>query len=453
MRLRSAMMIAAAALAWTTSTVAQTIPPAATRADERLRLSGATRVRYEAVDGQARPGFNRRDDLLSLRTSLLAEYDADTVKFVAELRDSRVYAADRDTPLSTGEVNALEFVQASAEARFGGVAGTDSAATIRAGRFLVDLGSRRLVAANEYRNTTNSFTGVRGDLATADWRGTLITLLPQVRRPDDAGSLLDNAVAVDRESFALVLWGGVVSRTRALGPATVELSFYHLGERDRPGRPTRDRSLDTAGLRVIRDPSPGGFDYEVEGVAQRGRAAAGTSATTRRQDVRAWFVHAEAGYSLAGNWKPRLSVEYDHASGDRRGETYGRFDTLFGTRRGDLAPSGLYSAVGRANLISPGLRLEVAPNARTDAFVGYRALWLASRFDAFSVTGVRDPDGRSGRFAGHQLDARVRHQLTKTLRLEADAVLLAKGGFLRDAPNAPPGRWTKYVSLNATTTF
>lgn len=27
-------------------------------------------------------------------------------------------------------------------------------------------------------------------------------------------------------------------------------------------------------------------------------------------------------------------------------------------------------------------------------------------------------------------------------------VVLAKGRFLREAPNAPPGRWMRYVSLN-----
>jgi hypothetical protein len=39
------------------------------------------------------------------------------------------------------------------------------------------------------------------------------------------------------------------------------------------------------------------------------------------------------------------------------------------------------------------------------------------------------------------------------LRLELDAVLLAKGRFLRDAPNAPPGRWTRYLSMNATAQY
>ena len=82
-----------------------------------------------------------------------------------------------------------------------------------------------------------------------------------------------------------------------------------------------------------------------------------------------------------------------------------------------------------------------------------RPLWLAARDDAFSTTGVRDASGRSGRYAGTQFDARLRHRLTESITLEADGVLLAKGQFLREAPNAPPGRWTRYLSLNVTTTF
>lgn len=417
-----------------------------------LAVSATSRLRAEAIDGQARAGFNESDELLNLRTTLLAEYDAGAVKLAAELWDSRVYGADRGTPVSTNEVNALELVQAFAEVRLPGLAGPGSATTLQLGRFLLNLGSRRLVAADDYRNTTNGYTGARADVVpAAGWRATLLYTLPQQRRPDDPDAVRDNRVRVDREGFDLVLWGGLVSRAQALGPATLELSFFHLGERDRPGRPTRDRSLDTAGLRLIRDPTPGAFDVEVEGIVQRGRAA--IAATAPRQHVRAWFLHADAGYTFAGGWKPRLSVEYDHASGDGRSGRYGRFDTLFGMRRADLAPAGLYNAIARTNLVSPGLRVEATPDRRTDWFAGYRPMWLAARDDAFSSTGVRDPAGRSGRFAGHQLDARLRHRLAPTLLLEADLVLLAKGRFLRDAPNAPPGRWTRYLSLNAVASF
>ena len=84
----------------------------------------------------------------------------------------------------------------------------------------------------------------------------------------------------------------------------------------------------------------------------------------------------------------------------------------------------------------------------------YRAMWLAAEVDAFSTTGVRDASGRSGDFAGHQVEARLRYWIVPArLRFEFDGLLLRKGQFLRDAPNAPPGRWTRYGSFNLTTSF
>lgn len=427
---------------------------AQTAAEDGFTLSGSTRVRVEAIDGQARAGFNEADELLNLRTTLIAQYRDGPVRLVAELWDSRVYGDEQGTPVTTGEVNTLELVQAFAEVKAPGLVGDGSTATITTGRFVMNLGSRRLVAADDYRNTTNGYTGVRADLASRDgWSATLIYTLPQQRRPDDLPRLRRNAVAFDHEGFDLVLWGGLVSRARAIGAATVETSFFHLGERDEPGRPTRDRSLNTASLRIIRDPAPAHVDGELEAIVQRGHASTGLAANAARQEVRAWFVHADAGYTLTDPWKTRLSVEYDHASGDKPGGSYGRFDTLSGMRRADLAPAGLYNAVLRSNIVSPGLRVETVPSKRTDLMATLRPMWLAAREDSFSSTGVRDVSGRSGRFAGTQFDGRVRHLLTPWLRLELDAVLLAKGRFLRDAPNAPAGRWTRYVSMNATATF
>jgi hypothetical protein len=70
-------------------------------------------------------------------------------------------------------------------------------------------------------------------------------------------------------------------------------------------------------------------------------------------------------------------VELDRAHCDRRGGRNGRFDTLFGMRRADLAPAGLYNAIARTNILKPGIRLEVTPSKRLDAFAVYRAMWVA----------------------------------------------------------------------------
>ncbi len=440
-------------------TASVTAPARAAEADDGLRVTGNVRLRVEAIDGQARPGFDSSDTLVNLRTQVLAQYRSGPIRVVAEIHDSRVWNADPGTPVTTSEVNTLEPVQAFVGYDLGPVLGPGTKVSVQGGRFTLALGSRRLIAADEYRNTVNSNTGVRVDIAgRRGLQATLIYALPAMRLPDDAASLRSGKVELDRESFDAVLWGGIVSRSvsraGAAVPVTAELGFFHFGERDAPGRPTRDRSLSTASARVIADPRPGHADGEAEVMVQWGHTRTSLAATAPELPVRATFFHADAGYTFTGPWRPRLSIEFDYASGAGSGGRYGRFDTLFGMRRGDFAPSGIYNAVTRANIVTPGIRLETASDRRLDLLATYHPMWLADSRDSFATTGVRDASGRSGSFAGHQFDARLRYWLLpRHLRLELDGVLLAKGRFLTDAPNAPPGRTTRYVSFNLSALF
>ena len=412
------------------------------------------RLRYETVDGQVRPGFNASDDLLDLRTIVAATYKSGPFRAGAEVYDSRSWLGNSRTPISTNEVNALELVSAWVGADFTNPFGAGTSLAVRAGRMQIDLNSRRLVAADDYRNTTNGFTGLRADIGVKSVKATLIYVLPQQRRPDDLSSVLDNKVRFDHEGFDQVLWGGIVSRPKTLGAATVELGFFHLGEHDTTGRPTRDRSLNTIDARVIRNPGAGVIDYELEGIYQLGRISTSTLTGAPRVPVSAWFMHADVGYTFADAWKTHIMAELDAASGDKAGGNYTRFDSLFGMRRADLGPVGLYNVVARTNVITPGVRIETVPSKRIDLMMSYRLLWLAEATDAFSGTGVRDATGSSGRFAGQQFDARVRTWIVpERLRFEVDGVWLAKGRFLTSAPNAPSSGDSKYLSLNLTAAF
>lgn len=416
-------------------------------------FSGTVRLRYENIDGQVRPGFNGQDDVLSLRTTLAAERKQGPLRLFAEMYDSRIYSADPRSPISTNEVNTLELVQAYGELQLD--AGALGPAKLQAGRFMLNLGSRRLVAADDYRNTTNGYTGLRADFAPAGVKTTLIYVMPQVRRPDDIDSLLDNKQYPDTESTDLVLWGGMASKAKAIGGATLEASYYHVEERDTRHQATRDRSLDTFGARLVRDPAVGEWDYEIEAYGQTGTVSSSTAPNAAELDVRAGFFHVDVGYTMTGAWSPRISGEFDYASGDDEGARYGRFDTLFGMRRADFGPSGIYAAIGRTNLVTPAVRLEVTPSPRLDAFAAYRPMWLASKTDSFSTTGVRDASGRSGSFAGHQLEGRVRYwAVPDRIRLEANLLWLMKGDFLTDAPNAPhTGDSSTYVALSSVVSF
>ncbi len=410
------------------------------------------RLRYEALGGQVRPGFNASDDLISLRTTLMAEYHKGPLRIGAEMYDSRAWGGNLRSPISSNDVNALEVVQAYAviEGHSEGLGAT----RLQAGRMVLNLGSRRLVAADDFRNTTSGYTGLRLDMAPLGMKTTLIFFEPQVRLPERIDALLENRQRIDRESRHLTLWGGVVARPRTLGKALLEASYFRLDESDAPGRPTRDRQLDNFGARVILDPAVGHWDYELEAIGQTGEVSRGLAPADPTLKVRAGFLHADVGYTFAHPWRPRVSAEFDLATGDKAAGRFGRFDTLFGLRRGDFSPSGIFAAIGRANILTPGLRVEIAPSPRWDAFMTTRVMWLAAREDSFSTTGVRDPSGRSGRFAGTQIEGRVRYWIVpERLRAEVNGVWLDKGRFLRRAPNAPATGDSRFLAMSVIRSF
>jgi len=423
------------------------VPVGAVVAAPTFRHAGSARARYEALSGQSRAGFKAADELMSFRTIVGGELDTGVFRFGAELTDSRAYLADRNTAVSNTEVNALEpselYVGADFE-EFGA----------QAGRFKMNIGSRRLVSSDDYRNTGSSVTGVRLDGRVAGgWSGTAWYVLPDVRLPDDIDSILDNDIRLDTASGHAVLWGGIVTSPRRIAGGAMDLTYVKFRESDAPGRPTRDRDLDTWSLRWFRDAAPGRWDYEFETMRQGGRSRTGTAASAALRTVDATFHHVRIGYQWDAPWKPRVAAEYDRSSGDSGSDRIRRFDTLQGSRRPDLAPSGLYGQIARANISAPGVRLELTPNARTDVMATWKWLYLASRTDSFSTTGVRDATGRSGNHAGEQLDVRARYWLVpKTLRFEFDGVVLFKGRFLETAPNARPGD-TRFYSLNLTYSF
>jgi hypothetical protein len=377
------------------------------------------------------------------------------LRFVGEVYDSRAYGGKPGTALTSNDVNVLEPVQAYVALDIPDPFGAKSKAAITAGRMMLNIGSRRLVAADDYRNTTTSYTGLRADVALSQgFTATAIVVAPQFRLPGDAASVHDNRQALDLETDDLLLFGGVASAPLSIGGGRIEGSYFGLRERDAPDRPTRDRRLETFGLRLYRDPAPARFDYDVEVIGQTGHVSDSLAVNAQRLDVAAGFVHAEAGHQWADPWKTRLSAEFDWASGDDAGPKYRRFDTLFGMRRAEFAPSGILAAIGRANIAMPGVRVEIAPGERLDAFASIHRLYLASATDSFTNTGVRDASGNAGRHGGDLFDCRVRYWLVpNALRLEVDYTFIAKGRFLRDAPNAPAGGDTQYLSLNATWTF
>jgi hypothetical protein len=403
----------------------ETAPP---KDDTGLIISASSRVRYETVDGRPRPMFATAEDSWEIRTGVAVEYGPGPLAIGGELIDSRAYSNSLDSQIGKDDVNALELPQAYFKLRLDHNYGPVGKLSVEGGRFLINFGASRLIGTDEYRNTVNGFTGLRFDATPHE--GTDVTLfyvLPQERLPDTQAEIVDNKVVWDRETFDDVLFGANVAIKKAIAGGEVDLAYYRLAESDTPGRATADRHLHTFDVRFARDAKAGKPDWDVEGAYQFGRDAPSTSATAVVSPVSSGFAHGALGYTWDIPLKPRLGVFYDYASG--------RFDTLFGSRRDDLGPSGTYAVLARQNISAPGVRLEAKPGTRFELLADYRLVWLASRTDAFDS--ITDATGHSGSYAGSQFEGRLRYWLVpKHLRLESNFAVFDKGDFLRTAPTA-----------------
>jgi hypothetical protein len=405
-------------------------------APEWLSISGSYRVRYEYMENTFRVIGPAQDEILVSRLRLHARASGEQFYGGLEFEDARAWLHEDLTPVGNDDVNALEPLRIYVGYRTKDL-------DIQAGRMTMDVGSRRLVSRNRMRNTTNAFTGVQVTWNIPDrYAMHAFLTMPVARLPNnlERDRLRNNEFELDQEHRERIFWGLHLSGVR-VGNA-VDTEWYLLGikEEDRPGLPTRNRDFVTLGTRWRR--TAGTWAFEFEGAIQDGK----NRATILPIDVtdldhRAWFAHLDVTRKLAGEWQPRIILRFDYASGDKDPDDgeWNRFDTLFGDRRWEFGPTGIYGALTRSNILSPGAALRLQPRESTDVRLDYRAAWLASDRDFMPTAGLRDRDGNSGSFIGHQLDARWRWvSASSSVTFELGAAYLWKGEFLKNAPLAPP---------------
>jgi hypothetical protein len=170
-----------------------------------LSFSGSHRVRYEYLDNQYRAGRSGNDELLLMQTLFKTSLQFDSISVNLELLDARQSLADSDSSLTIGNVNALDILQAYLQQTH---SNSDYTHTMKLGRFTMDVGSRRLLARNKFRNTINSFTGF--DWITSHNQNSQIRVfysLPVSRLPNQFDDLKDNQLKRDRENHDVRLMG------------------------------------------------------------------------------------------------------------------------------------------------------------------------------------------------------------------------------------------------------
>jgi hypothetical protein len=352
------------------------------------------RVRWEARDGDLRRPVAARDEPFLTRLRIYAGiHDVlDPLRFHVEVIDSRFSRSDFDE--TNRETNEFDLLQAAAEIFLGDALGSGRPLRLQAGRLTMEYLDRRLLALNQWRNTSNTFQGFRAMLGEDrnDWQLDLLALRPVLREVDES----------DKADEDQAFYGAIGSWRR--WSDIVTLQPFYLGRRVDPGPGVVERRVHTVGLRGYGSEGPAGFDYDASLVWQFGTAGGG--------DHRAGMITSEVGYTIAHEWKPRIGLFSAYVTGDEdpADPDNQRFDRLFGFAR----PWSANDYIAPENLVAGKVRAEVQPHELVSADAGYGAFWLASRTDAWvSANNLRDVSGRSGRFLGHELDLRLKVKLSR----------------------------------------
>ncbi len=410
------------------------------------------RSRFEQILYDYRPDSPPQVNALSTRTSVLGSISYGLAGATVEVLDSQIWATE-DFALNASFANPLDVLQSYATLRLDHPANNVELLDLRVGRMTLNLGSRRLISRNNFRNTINAFTGLEGRVTFEDKHALrAFAVWPVQRRPDEDRALRAHRLELDREATGAPLLGAFYTAPELEHALSLEVYVFALLS----GR----QKLVTPGFRFYRASTPHQFDFELEVIPQVGaenqQLDAADEAPARSLRHRAFFGHLEAGWSFGGSLKPRLTMQYDYATGDRNPEdgTSGRFNTLFGSRGFELGPTGIYGPFGRSNISSPGVRLEATPLNRIRINLAYRAFWVEEARDAWVTVGYSDSDGAAGSFIGHHTEAQMKWlALPNTLTFDVGFAYLIPGDFVADVVPLAHDEVTRYLYAQGVVAF
>lgn len=356
--------------------------------DTWLDLGLDYRMRYEYRQNDLRRPVQTLDEPFLLRTRAYVGVKEilDPFRFAIEFEDARRY--NSQFPVDTRDFNENELIQGYGELYFADGVGDDRPLRIQYGRLAFEYTDRRLIARNEWRNTTGNFQGLRVIFGqqSNDWQFDLLALQPIERLP----------FRLDRVDEDRWFFGGIGDWRRWSDIVTIQpywLTLFDRGSEDR-----LSRTIQTLAVRSYGIVGETGYDFDTDFAFQVGRDG--------DQDHRAFGFTTEIGYTFDHSTKPRLAAFVGYASGDRNpyDDVNQRFDRLYGFAR----PWSADDYISWENVFTPKVRFEWQPHKKIRTDAGYSAYWLASDTDLWPNVNLRDPTGQSGSFMGHELDVRIR---------------------------------------------
>ncbi|MFL9608780.1 alginate export family protein [Methylobacillus sp. Pita2] len=402
-----------------------------------LDVGADYRFRYENRENDFRRNRNVTDEpfLLRSRIYLAVRNKFDPLRFTLELEDDRrnhsQFARDNR------DVDLAEPIQLYGELFFkDGLGkddlGNDRPISIKAGRMAFEQLDRRLIARNEWRNTTNTFQGVRATFGQHknDWELDLFALQPIVRFTEQLNQR-DKAQWFYGAVFDWRKWSDIVTLSPSyfyLKQDGDEVKYNASGARVTNINDFKDREIHTAGLRGYGVVGKTGFDYDVSYYRQWGEED--VTPTTKR-DHRAYSYIAEVGYTADHAWKPRFSANYGVASGNKASTTgtQERFDRLFGFAR----PWSSNDYIQMENINATKIRAEFTPYTGVNIDTGYSWYKLDSATDRWGAgNNLVNTGTNQDRDLGEEWDIRVRFPIVKQVTGNVGYAYFKGGDFVKN---------------------
>ena len=294
--------------------------------------------------------------------------------------------------------------------------GEQASVTLRGGRQELLFGAQRLVGPSDFTNVRRTFDGAAGIVRAGGW-----TVTPFWAEFVVVDKYRFNESTPDQKLF------GVYS-TGPVHVLPVNLDLYWLDADNATatfnGTIGRERRH-TLGGRLWGNLGATGLDFEAEGAGQFG--------TVGRGDIAAGMFTAVLGYAVpVPRLSPRVYVEFDYASGDRRpGGNVGTFNQLFPTAHSFL---GYIDYIGRQNIISPNAGIALSPIHGLTLSLQQYFFWRDSDRDAiYNKSGVvlRPGTATTARYVGAETDLFATYTFTRHILGYAGYSHFFTGDFIR----------------------
>jgi Alginate export len=386
---------------------------------EWLDMGLTHRLRYESLTNNFRKDQDENISGLALRTRLRVGADWKMFRVLVEAQNSSDVADQGGIAgtLNNSLLSTDRLLQGFLAIKLDNVFATGLRTDLHLGRMTMDFGARRLIARNEFRNTTNTFEGIHWNLAEERvWRTRAFVVKPVA---ETFGVL---------EPVSDTLFWGVQYEDRRQPWIFLDLYYFGINGGESQGR---QRTLGTYGIRYFRSAEVNQLDYEGESAFQNG--------TRSGLDHFAHLQHFQVGYTFDLPMQPRVMAMYDYASGtsDPNSGKSGTFDTLFGARRPEYTPTSIFWPFFRSNISSPGIRLEMQTSRDIDLTLKWRAWWLAQSKDAWVGSGLQDPTGAAGNYLGQDVEIRARWRWGTFWTFDVGYDHFFKGSYIRNLAQIP----------------